>query len=151
MKARAAQLLTVKDSLDPALNDVVRVYCDDGSGFRESLKYTAEFVGLSGSVNIPVDHDCRALRIAPIKYTKISDGVTLDVNIEKLEVVGSQRTWRASDMKLDNSSNLTVVDSTHFSIIHDSAFIDYSMGSQPRHVKSVTMKMDVAWKKLSPQ
>lgn len=150
MRARTARLLTVEDSSQPPLSDVVRVYCDDGSGFRESLKGFAEVSGLSGSVTIPVNHACSALRLAPVESTKIPKGEVLDVALDDMRVVGDRETWSAGQMKLAGSSNVTVVDGFHFSITGDSSFLDYSLGSKPSNIKSVELKIKFVWRKVRP-
>lgn len=149
MKARTVQFLTDKAASQPALNDVVRVYCDDGSGFRESLKFSAKFVGLSDTLEIPVDHDCRTLRVAPVETTHIAQRSELDVSFDRLEVEGQQKAWSAGDLKVSGSSNLTLFTDTHFSITGDSAYVDYAIGPEPRRIKSMRMKMTVVWQKAA--
>lgn len=145
MTTRSVRLLSQTASEQPPLNDVVRVYCDDGHGFREELKGYAPFAGLSGQVVIPLNHPCRALRIAPIKATTLSKNAYLKLDIADLQVLGDKQSWALDDMELIASNAMETINPSEFRITSESPFVDYSLDARNHDIQQVTMDVTYAW------
>lgn len=149
MKAKTAELLVQKATTQPPLNDVMRVYCDDGKGFREGFKGRADFTGLSGTITVAMDKDCRAIRIAPIQSTKVPAGEYLEFDIKKLDVVADDRSWNLDDVDLVWSNDLHVIDKHSFKLPPGgSPAFDYKLGSANHHIKWVKLTVAYTWKRV---
>ena len=153
MMARSARLLTQATTLQSPLNDVIRVYCDDGNGFTESHKGVARFAGFAGKVIAPIGSECRALRIAPIKDTTVPEGAYLDLNIASLEVTGGDKSWTLDNLAPVPSNSLEVVNRHEFRITGSSSFIDYRLDSINHGIQQVMIDASYAWghRQLGPQ
>lgn len=145
MMARSARLLSQTASDQPPLNDLARVYCDDGKGFREELKGYAAFAGLSGEVVIPVHHDCHALRVVPITNTTVKSDAYLKLNITDMQVLGNDRSWKLDDLEFISSNAVNRISSHEFQITPGSPFIDYRLDSRNHRIRQVTMNFTYAW------
>lgn len=145
MMARSARLLNQTGSEQPLLNDIVRVYCDDGHGFREELKGYSAFTGLSDQVTIAVKSNCRALRIAPIKDTPVSQDAYLKLDITDLRVLGDDKSWALSDMALASSNAMDRITPDEFRITSGSPFIDYHLDTHNHRIQEVSMNLTFAW------
>ena len=145
MMTRSARLLSQTTSEQPPLNDIVRVYCDDGKGFREQLKGYAAFAGLSGQVTVAINSDCRALRIVPITNTPISQDKPLNLHIANLQAIGHHATWTLNDMELLSSHAAEAIGPHDFRITAESPFMDYRLGSGNHGIKEVAMDLRYTW------
>jgi len=146
MKSQTAELLSQKPEADQPLDDVVRVYCDDGKGFREAFKNVSDFTGFSGTVTMPVNKNCRSLRIAPIQSTKVPPNEYLTFKIESLDVAGEDRSWDLDDVRVGWSNDVRVLNNHSFVLPGGSPAFDYKLDSTNHHIKSVSMKVSFEWK-----
>ena len=145
MLTRSARLLAPTTALQPPLNDIIRVYCDDGTGFHEDRKGMAAFVGLSGKVTLTLDSDCRALRIAPIHRTTLPEGTYIDLNITDLRALGSDTSWTPGDLQPIAFKHIETISDTEFRITGNSSFLDYRLDSRNHRIGQVTMDVTYAW------
>lgn len=146
MKAKTAELLVRKDKAQPPLDDVIRIYCDDGHGFRESFKNLAHFTGLSGRISIPVDKNCRSLRIAPVQSTEVPKGKYLEFNIKKLDILADDRSWNLKDVKVVWSNDLNIINNHEFKLPPGDPAFDYKLDSVNHHIKRVKMTVAFSWR-----
>lgn len=145
MMARSARLLTQDAAQPPPLNDVIRVYCDNGSGFSEERKGVASFAGFSGKVVVPMNSDCRALRIAPLRNTTVPENAYLDLDIADLQVLGHDRSWMLGDLEPVSSNAMEIINQHELRITSDSSFIDYRLDSRNHGIKQIAMDVTYVW------
>lgn len=145
MKSRTARVLYRKNGEQPPLNDVVRIYCDDGSGFREDRQGFATFVGFSGKIDVPLNMNCRALRLAPIRSTEIPQGARLHMKIDSMTVTGHETSLTLDAIHPVSLNNMTSTGDHEFSIDGNSSYVDYALGQRGRDIRDVSMSIEYTW------
>ena len=145
MMTRSARLLNQNAAGNPPLHDIIRIYCDDGNGFREERKSLASFSGLSGEVVIKIDSGCRALRLAPIHNTVIPENTRLKFDINDLKITGSDASWTLKDAKLIFQNDVEILNGDDFYITGQHPYLDYEFDIKNHHLENVSMKLEYAW------
>ena len=148
MATRTARLLHQKSSTQPPVNDLIRVYCDDGTGFEEARKGFAPFVGISGKVTIELNQRCQGLRIAPLQSTTPPVNQQLSFKIDHLEVTDRNQSWNLRDAQPTASNHLTATGDDNYTITGGSPYIDYKTGSKNLFIKQVTIGLQFSWSRL---
>jgi hypothetical protein len=95
---------------------------------------------------MPVNKNCRSLRIAPIQGTKVPSHEYLRFEIESLDIAGEDRSWDLDDVRVGWSNDLRVLDNHSFVLPGGSPAFDYKLDSTNHHIKSVSMKVSFEWK-----
>jgi len=146
MKSRTARLLYRKDIKQPPLDDIFRIYCDDGNGFQESHKGFATFIGLSGKIDVPLNMRCQTLRLAPISGTRIPEGSLLYIKISDITITGHDTALTLDATKPIFFSGMTSTGGHEFSVDSSSPYIDYPIGQRNYNIQNVSMNIEYIWK-----
>jgi len=145
MMTRSARLLNQNSGKTPPLHDIIRVYCDDGNGFREEHKSLTSFNGLSGEVVININNDCQALRLAPIRSTIIPKSAQLKFSIDNLEIIENNTPKKLEDTNNVFKNDIEIFNDDDFFITGESPYLDYKIDAVNHHIESISFKIEYAW------
>ena len=114
---------------DVMFQDILRIYCDDGNGFREDrrLKVYAPVVGGKEKLKFSKKMECQSLRVAPIQDLKPNSNNNLFFKVEGINLyLGNGTTIDLSELSLTGVMHSNIIDDNTFQI-NAGATMDYTI------------------------
>ncbi len=122
--------------------DVLRLYCDDGQGFREGLQDKIILSKrLDNRLFLHPDKNCQALRLVFLQKYPFSDKKDMIAFIKQLEVKTETQTLQLNDLNIVSFVALEQLDLQHFKLSKN-AYIDFQLAKQTVNVQKISLQLD---------